>query len=102
MSSLWTNSAHFRWHSGCEKQSVDSRQSSVDSHQSSVVPMKRVEAVFVSFLFAALGLGGVLYGSRGWLPELASRHGAGIDAMLRYLLVTVGGLFLTGYLALAY
>jgi cytochrome c oxidase subunit 2 len=64
--------------------------------------MKRVEAVVVSFLFASLGLGGVLYGSRGWLPTLASRHGAGIDAMLRYLLVTVGGLFLIGYLALAY
>ena len=36
------------------------------------------------------------------MPELASRHGAGIDAMLHYLLVTVGGLFLAGYLALAY
>src|SRR5262245_13260189 len=36
------------------------------------------------------------------MPELASRHGAGIDAMMNYLLVTVGGLFLTGYLSLAW
>jgi len=33
---------------------------------------------------------------------LASRHGAGIDAMLHYLLVTVGALFLTACLTLAY
>jgi cytochrome c oxidase subunit 2 len=36
------------------------------------------------------------------MPELASRHGAGIDAMLRYLLITVGGLLLAGYSTLAY
>jgi cytochrome c oxidase subunit 2 len=36
------------------------------------------------------------------MPELASRHGAGIDAMMNYLLVTVGGLFLTGYLTLGW
>ena len=36
------------------------------------------------------------------MPELASRHGAGIDAMMNYLLVTVGALFLAGYLALAW
>ena len=34
----------------------------------------------------------MVYGARAWMPELASRHGAGIDAMLQYLLVTVGGL----------
>lgn len=36
------------------------------------------------------------------MPTLASRHGAGIDAMLHYLLVTVGILFAAGYLTLAY
>jgi cytochrome c oxidase subunit 2 len=63
---------------------------------------RKLEAFFVSLLFAALGVGGVIYGAGTWMPELTSRHGAGIDAMLDYLLVTVGGLFLTGYLALAY
>src|SRR5262252_5119813 len=62
--------------------------------------MKRIEGAYVSLLFAGLGVAGVVYGSRTWLPELASRHGAGIDAMLRYLLLTTGGLFLAGYVAL--
>ena len=63
---------------------------------------KRVESSLVALQFALVGIGGVIYGARAWMPELASRHGAGIDAMLHYLLVMVGGLFLTGYLALAY
>lgn len=61
-----------------------------------------VEAFCVSFLFASLGVGGVWYGAGISMPDLASRHGAGIDAMLNYLLLTVGALFLTGYVALAY
>lgn len=64
--------------------------------------MRNLEGSLVSSLFAILGIGGVAYGARSWMPELASRHGAGIDAMLNYLLVTVGGLFLLGYLSLAY
>jgi hypothetical protein len=39
-------------------------------------------------MFAATGIGGVVYGARAWMPELASRHGAGIDAMLTYLLIS--------------
>lgn len=61
-----------------------------------------LEGALLSMLFAAAGIGGVVYGARTWMPELASRHGAGIDAMLHYLLVCVGALFLSGYLALAY
>jgi cytochrome c oxidase subunit 2 len=64
--------------------------------------MKKLEATLVSLLYAGLAIGGVTYGARTWLPHLASRHGAGIDSMLHYLLVTVGVLFLTGYLVLAY
>jgi len=64
--------------------------------------MKRFEGALLSLLFAGLGLAGVVYGARTWMPELASRHGAGIDAMLRYLLFTVGGLFFAGYVALGY
>ena len=61
-----------------------------------------LEATFVALLFATVGIAGVAYGARSWMPELASRHGAGIDAMLHYLLVTVGALFLTGHLVLGY
>ena len=68
----------------------------------SPAPRPRLEAFFLAFLFAALGIGGVWYGAQISMPDLASRHGAGIDAMLNYLLLTVGALFLIGYLALAY
>jgi cytochrome c oxidase subunit 2 len=64
--------------------------------------MKKLEALLVSLLFAGLGIGGVIYGAGIRMPDLASRHGAGIDAMLQYLLVTVGALFMTGYVALGY
>jgi cytochrome c oxidase subunit II len=53
-------------------------------------------------MFAAAGVGAVAYGAQRWMPDLASRHGAGIDAMLTYLLATTGALLLTGYLVLAY
>src|SRR5947209_5236238 len=62
----------------------------------------RVEGFLVALMFAAVGVGAVLYGARAWMPQLASRHGAGIDAMLNYLLVTVGALLLVSYLLLAY
>jgi cytochrome c oxidase subunit 2 len=65
-------------------------------------PRPHLEAFSLSFLFAALGIWGVLYGAQISMPDLASRHGAGIDAMLNYLLITVGGLFLVGYVTLAY
>jgi cytochrome c oxidase subunit 2 len=53
-------------------------------------------------MFALVGVGAVVYGARTWMPDLASRHGAGIDAMLKYLLTTVGALLLVSYLVLAY
>jgi cytochrome c oxidase subunit 2 len=65
-------------------------------------PKQVVEASLVALLFAALGVGGIWYGSGTWMPELASHHGAGIDRMMQYLLVTVGALFLTGYITLAW
>lgn len=63
--------------------------------------LKKFEGSIVAALFAATGIGGVIYGARTWMPELASKHGAGIDAMLAYLLVTVGMLLLIGYVALS-
>lgn len=59
-----------------------------------------VEALLVGALFLMTGSLGVIYGARRWFPPVASRHGAGIDAMLTYLLVTVGLLFLVGHIAL--
>jgi cytochrome c oxidase subunit 2 len=35
-------------------------------------------------------------GIKTWLPPLASEHGAGIDRMLHYLLLSVGGLYVLG------
>jgi len=61
-----------------------------------------VEGSLVASLFAGVAIAGVIYGARSWLPELASRHGAGIDSMLHYLLSSVGMMFLAGYLTLAY
>jgi cytochrome c oxidase subunit II len=63
---------------------------------------RRLEATLVALLFALVGIVGIVYGSGSWMPELASKHGAGIDAMLQYLLVTVGALFLVGHLVLAW
>ena len=68
----------------------------------SVGGRRALEGFFVALLFATLGIGGVWYGSGTSMPELASRHGAGIDAMMNYLLLTVGGLFLAGYIGLAW
>ncbi|MFQ5526945.1 MAG: cytochrome c oxidase subunit II [Thermoanaerobaculia bacterium] len=61
---------------------------------------RRLEAIAVGLLFMVLSLAMVALGSRGWLPELASRHGAGVDRMLVYLLVTTGAMFLVGHFVL--
>jgi cytochrome c oxidase subunit 2 len=60
------------------------------------------EALLVGLLFLLVGVLGIAYGAREWAPPLASQHGAGIDAMLRYLLVTTGGMFLVGHIVLAW
>lgn len=60
-----------------------------------------VEALLVGSLFLLTGLVGVVYGARTWLPPVASRHGVGIDAIITYLLVSVGVLFLAGHIVLA-
>ncbi|HAK54961.1 MAG: hypothetical protein QF463_16140 [Vicinamibacterales bacterium] len=60
-----------------------------------------LEPVLVGLLFGSIGLFGVIYGIGEWAPELASRHGAGIDAMMTYLMVTTGAMFLIGHLAMA-
>jgi cytochrome c oxidase subunit 2 len=54
-------------------------------------------AFVVVALLIALG-----FLTHGQLPELASRHGASIDATIRYLLVATGILFLLGHAVLAF
>ena len=44
----------------------------------------------------------VALGMKTWLPPLASDHGAGIDRMLRYLLLSVGTLYVVGNAVLGY
>jgi cytochrome c oxidase subunit 2 len=44
----------------------------------------------------------VALGLRTWLPPLASDHGAGIDRMLNYLLLSVGLLYVVGNAVLGY
>jgi cytochrome c oxidase subunit 2 len=62
-----------------------------------------VHAMIVGALFALIGLLGVYYGLGQWrAPELASSHGAGVDAMMVYLLVCTGAMFLIGHLLLGY
>ena len=39
--------------------------------------------------------------SRDWLPPVASKHGEGVDLVIRYLLVTTGAIFILGHLVLA-
>ena len=41
-------------------------------------------------------------GMRTWFPPIASDHGAGIDRMLRYLLVSVGLVYVVGNAVLGY
>lgn len=57
--------------------------------------------LLTTLLFAAIGIGFAIYGSGDWAPELASRHGAGIDAMMNFLLTATGAMFLIGHLVLA-
>jgi hypothetical protein len=58
------------------------------------------QAVAAAFVLVAVLT--VAYGHGDFLPELASRHGAGIDAMLDFLLLCTGAMFLAGHLALGY
>jgi cytochrome c oxidase subunit 2 len=60
-----------------------------------------LDAGLVAILFLAIGLGFLVYGARPWSTELASRHGAGIDAMMNFLLIVTGVMFVAGHVILA-
>lgn len=63
---------------------------------------RTLEGFFFAFILMTIALAGIGLGVRRWLPPLASEHGAGIDRMIRYLLLTVGTLFVIGHVALGY
>ncbi|MBC8292702.1 MAG: hypothetical protein H8E45_05995 [Proteobacteria bacterium] len=73
-----------------------------DGGQSVSKKKRGVEAEAVVALFALAGLVTAAYGSQDFFPELASRHGEGIDAMLNFVLACAGGMFLVGHLVLAW
>jgi cytochrome c oxidase subunit 2 len=60
------------------------------------------EGWLLAFVMWLIPLVAVALGAKRWLPPLASAHGAGIDRMIRYLLTTVGSLFVLGNFVLGY
>ncbi len=63
---------------------------------------RSVEGLVLALVFLLVPVLGVALAARRWLPPLASEHGAGIDRMINYLLITVGVLFVVGHLTLGY
>ncbi|MCP3957522.1 MAG: hypothetical protein GY719_06685, partial [bacterium] len=60
----------------------------------------RGEALATAVVLVALAVVSAIVGADRWLPELASRHGAGIDEMLIFLLVATGIFFVAGHVIL--
>ncbi|OFW27109.1 MAG: hypothetical protein A3H27_15705 [Acidobacteria bacterium RIFCSPLOWO2_02_FULL_59_13] len=65
-------------------------------------PKRTAESFLLAAVLWLIPLGIVALGAQRWFPALASEHGADIDLMMRYLLVTVGALLLAGHLALGF
>jgi cytochrome c oxidase subunit II len=72
------------------------------SEQSSAGPRGRIESSLAALVFGLLAIAMVALALRGWLPPVASQHGAGVDRLLIYLLASTGALAVTGHLVLAY
>lgn len=60
----------------------------------------RGEALATAVVLIGLAVMTLVVGTRRWMPELASRHGEGIDGMLIFLLVATGILFFAGHVIL--
>jgi len=58
--------------------------------------------LFFAIVTVAIGVAVAWGFSRGWLPEVASEHGKGVDGVIHYLMWSTGVLFLVGHLALGY
>ena len=72
------------------------------SAQAESMSSRRSEGVLLAISVWLLGGGMIIFGARSWLPPLASKHGAGIDNMLIYLLISTGTLILVGHVVLGY
>ena len=63
---------------------------------------RRIEGVAVALSFGAVVLFMAYLGFGSWLSAPASSHGGEIDHMLYFLLITTGGMAITGHLVLAF
>lgn len=63
---------------------------------------KPIEGLFLALVLFLIVIVAVGLAVKRWLPPLASEHGAGIDRMINYLVITVGALFVVGQVALGY
>lgn len=70
--------------------------------KSALPPGKPREGLFLALVVWLIAGVAVALGAKPWLPPLASEHGAGIDLMLNYLLITVGSLLVVGHAVLGY
>lgn len=57
------------------------------------------EIIALILLFLGIALFTVVGFARDWMPAVASQHGAAVDGVVRYLLVTTGAVLVVGTLA---
>lgn len=60
------------------------------------------EGRFFAVVMWLVPIGAVALGIRHWLPSMVSEHGAGVDRMLHYLLITTGGLLVISHIVFGY
>ena len=75
---------------------------SIDEGNGTAVTKSGTERWLLPLTLWLLPVVTVALGLRTWLPPLASDHGAGIDRMLKYLLISVGALYVIGNVVLGY
>ena len=61
-----------------------------------------LEGLFVALGFCFFAVILVIYGAKDWFPPVASRHGPGIDLILRYLMIVTGAMLVAGHFVLGY
>lgn len=57
---------------------------------------------FLAVVLLLMGLAVVFGFAQGWLPEVHTSHGKGIDRTIRYLMVSTGILYVVSHFALSY
>jgi cytochrome c oxidase subunit 2 len=62
---------------------------------------RRIEAAALTLVFLAAAAFTVLGFARGWQPPAASEHAAGVDRVIRFLMIATGAVFLIGHVVLA-